>query len=1009
MATMQRLIGLTIGLSLITAAMPIAPIPAVVAATPAPSMRLKSLLDQAERYRQRQQFKRAITIYRQGLPLLPKASNWKLKSRLLFRLGNSYRRDQQYGQAIPYLKQALDIYQANNHLFSEAYTLRSIGLSYRSEGNYDAALKYLKQAQTAFFKQTDRFWQLNSLYDLGNIYAQRQEHHLTVSTFQQALAINRSVKQVNYQGELLYKIAIAQHRLKQFDAAIANYKASIPITQFDRYKIGAHFYLGKIYYDRAEYQTTIRYLNEGLKLARRTKHQDKQLQLLYDLGTTYNRLGNPQKAAPLLRKSLQLAQTLQAKGYEQSSLQALGNMLRQRGQYAESIAYTTQSLQLAQQLQRPNGIQGSRISLGLAHYYLGDYKQAERYYLQVLHDAKAQQNLAMEGRVHGNLGLLYRQTNNRSKALQHSQQSLRIARQLNDSTEVASTLLDLGLLYDQFGQIDQAITHYLTALDIAQTIEHKVLSGRLYGNLGMIYRRQGDLGKAQQFMRSSIAIAQQTGDRREQGVGLSNLGLILLDAKQYAAAEQSLRSSIRLWEQQRAELNRHDQYNTVDRQKITLFERQAHSYRHLQMALVKQHKATAALAVAEQARTHALVDLMARKQSGSAVALGEQPDINIQQLKQIARDQQATIVEYSLISQTNLLIWVIQPNGQVNLRQVNPTIADQGDLKTITRNTRNAIGVRSRRQPRQPNRGSTSIASPTQSLHSILIQPIADLLPRDPAQHVVFIPHQSLFTVSFAALKDAQGKYLIDQHTIRTAPSIQVLGLTQRSANQGSSSSATRNQSLFEQALIVGNPQMPTIVTRNNQGEYRETLQSLPYAETEAKQIAKLINSQPLIGDQATKDVVVQRMRQAKLIHLATHGLLDDFQDLGIPGAIALAPNGTGQPNDGILTTDELTNTQFPLQAELVVLSACDTGQGNITGDGVIGLSRSFLAAGVPSLVVSLWAVDDQSTTVLMTEFYRQLKTTPDRAAALRQAMLKTREKYPNPYDWAAFSLVGQP
>ncbi|BAZ48475.1 WD-40 repeat-containing protein [Nostoc sp. NIES-4103] len=96
------------------------------------------------------------------------------------------------------------------------------------------------------------------------------------------------------------------------------------------------------------------------------------------------------------------------------------------------------------------------------------------------------------------------------------------------------------------------------------------------------------------------------------------------------------------------------------------------------------------------------------------------------------------------------------------------------------------------------------------------------------------------------------------------------------------------------------------------------------------------------------------------------------------------------------------------LNAELVVLSACETGQGKITGDGVIGLSRSLIAAGVPSVVVSLWSVDDKSTKLLMTEFYRQMQQNPNKATALRQAMLLTMKQYPQPKYWAAFTLIGE-
>ncbi|MDX2098250.1 MAG: CHAT domain-containing protein, partial [Leptolyngbyaceae cyanobacterium bins.59] len=142
-------------------------------------------------------------------------------------------------------------------------------------------------------------------------------------------------------------------------------------------------------------------------------------------------------------------------------------------------------------------------------------------------------------------------------------------------------------------------------------------------------------------------------------------------------------------------------------------------------------------------------------------------------------------------------------------------------------------------------------------------------------------------------------------------------------------------------------------------------------------------------------------------IHLATHGLLDEMGNTSFPGAIALGPNGS-KPNDGLLTAEELLDPALKLKADLVVLSACDTGQGRITGDGVIGLSRSFITAGVPSVVVSLWAVPDAPTAELMTRFYQNLQQGQNKAQALRQAMLDTQKGFPDPRSWAAFTLIGE-
>ena len=158
-------------------------------------------------------------------------------------------------------------------------------------------------------------------------------------------------------------------------------------------------------------------------------------------------------------------------------------------------------------------------------------------------------------------------------------------------------------------------------------------------------------------------------------------------------------------------------------------------------------------------------------------------------------------------------------------------------------------------------------------------------------------------------------------------------------------------------------------------GRELQKLSSLPGAEVEAKQVAEILDTQPLLGAAATEPTIVQRMTRAKIIHFATHGLLDDINSISSPGAIALTSAGE---EDGFLTTGEIMERfaleeAAPLKAELVVLSACDTGRGDIKGEGVMGLSRAFIAAGVPSLVVSLWKVPDEATKDLMVEFYSNL------------------------------------
>jgi CHAT domain-containing protein len=253
--------------------------------------------------------------------------------------------------------------------------------------------------------------------------------------------------------------------------------------------------------------------------------------------------------------------------------------------------------------------------------------------------------------------------------------------------------------------------------------------------------------------------------------------------------------------------------------------------------------------------------------------------------------------------------------------------------------------------------------------------------------------------------------------------------------------------------LIVGNPvEMPSL-TPDDLTEV-PPLPPLPGAEREAAAIARLLNTEPLLRQQATEATVVAQMPRQSILHLATHGLLNldsRLNEFGLPvdedaptaadanvvvtpgavivgenvfvggndaavalarervvkfsapGVLALAPGGG---EDGWLTAAG-NRCELDLQADLVVLSACDTGRGRITGDGVVGLTRAFLSAGADTVIVSLWQVPDDATAALMVAFYEALAETGDKAAALQQAMVATRAQFPDPRNWSAFVLVG--
>uniref|UniRef100_UPI0026095C1C CHAT domain-containing protein n=1 Tax=Mastigocoleus sp. MO_188.B34 TaxID=3036635 RepID=UPI0026095C1C len=525
-------------------------------------------------------------------------------------------------------------------------------------------------------------------------------------------------------------------------------------------------------------------------------------------------------------------------------------------------------------------------------------------------------------------------------------------------------------------------------------------------NLGNTYYRLGDYPKAIQYHHQSLAISKKIGNPLGQANSLNNLGFAHKQLKQYETAEKNFRQAILIWEDIRSYLRHKD-----DNFKISIFEEQARTYRLLQEVLVAQKQPQQALVISEQGRNRALVEILWRRINQKPEGKLIPPAPNLAQIQQVARKQNATLVEYSIVFDHQLYIWVVPPHGEIQFRPVPlPKDISLQELVKITRE--NQLDIRGRgndHSPTKQNHSQDNSTNRLKQLHQILIKPIADLLPQDEEQRVIFIPHQELFLVPFVALQDEKGKYLIEKHTILTAPSIQALSLTEPK-QQAQQKQNTPTLPRGKEALIVGNPTMP----KGGVGKELQPLPQLPGAEKEANNIARKLSTKALIGDQATESTIVQKMASAKLIHLATHGLFDGTNAIGSPGAIALTPSGK---DDGFLTTVEIMErfglpNQQKLQAELVVLSACDTGRGDIKGEGVVGLSRAFMASGVPTLVVSLWKVPDAQTATLMNHFYTNIYTHDmDKAKAMREAMLtmiRDNDGDPYPRNWAAFTVIGK-
>ncbi len=821
-----------------------------------------------------------------------------------------------------------------------------------------------------------------------------------ISSSGSSTAIAQSIDERKAEGDRLFEQGLQHHWDGQFQQAIESFQQAAKIYQEigdHRGRISALFYLGGVYYAIGEIYSrqgrhlqALDYYQQSLTLAIKIGDRVGEAVTLGRIGLAYHGLGQFVQALESYQKDLAIHRELtnqpqegiiyeirQTSDYlnhteldnrrgEGRILQQIAGVYSNLGRDALALEQLQQALTIARETGDREGEATALSSLSAVYMNLMQYSEALEQSQQALAIAKELGSPTMIGANLSNIGAIYITLERYPEALEYQQQALSVARAYGIRSGEAMVLMNIGAVYDKLQQYPQSLDSYQQALVISREIRGRVIEGALLEAIGSIFLKSGQFLKAEKTLLEALSVI------------------------------ESLRDS---------------ELSDID--KVSLYDTQRGIYAGLQQVLIAQNRPDSALEISERGRVRAFVELLSSQFSNipNNDSSPRQVSPSVADIRRIAQMQNATLVHYSLPNADKLYIWLIKATGEIHFQSVD--IKNLKFLTDLVSSSREAIGVRNPSEPativpelkpEAQQRQQAQQRQKLQQLHQLLIEPIAQYLPSNPDERVIFIPQGELFLVPFPALVDAQGKYLIEKHTILTAPSIEVLDLTRQQRQSTAANSGSPIQG--DNVLVVGNPIMPKVW--NPAKGIEEQLSSLPGAEEEAVTIAKAFATKPLLWEQATETTVAQQMPEARIIHLSTHGLLEygNPQDSGardVPGAIALSPSSK---DDGLLTSAEIL--QMKLKAELVVLSACDTGRGRITGDGVIGLSRSLITAGVPSVIVSLWSVPDAPTADLMSEFYRQWQQNPDKAKALRQAMLITMQNHPNPRDWAAFTLIGE-
>ena len=711
------------------------------------------------------------------------------------------------------------------------------------------------------------------------------------------------------------------------------------------------------------------------------------------LGNAYSSLNEFEKAIECHQQALGIAKEVGKKDSEGAAYTNLGNAFHRISDFKTAIEFHQKALSIAKEIGQEDSKGAAYTYLGNAYHSLSDFKTALEFCEKALSLAENTGNKESEGGAYFNLGSAFLSQRNFQKAIEKFQQALDIATETGNKDLENFAYANLANAHFCLGVFETALEYYQKVLKYFKETGNKYSMAIAHHNLGSVYSSFGEFKKGITHIQEALNIAEDYKNKPLAEMAYLVLGRNFSELGDLPKAERFCESSIKLFEEMRFLLHDKDELKIIFRNKRS-------AYALLWNVQLLQGKTVEALVTAERGRAQALVDLL-ESQYGVKSTQQEEGMKRISDMSSYI----SSITMFIAEDHKDVNLWVLRKGNKwhfMGTKKIDLT------LECLTDKAYKKIGAtglakcedRSFRDSEDetteklPDRGtdekeltsSENDCDPIKALYDVVIYPISHLIDDN---ELIIVPDGSSFLIPYAALLDQNSRYLSETLRIRLAPSLTSLRLL---------AECPEGRHSTTRALLVGNPWTETVRIKG------EKIPQLPGAEEEVKMIGEILNVEPLIGKNATKDQVLRKLNSVSLVHIAAHGSVER-------GEILLSPNhgSSKRPKeeDFLLTMTDVLNAK--LDAKLIVLSCCHSGRGKITAEGVVGIARAFLGAGARSVIASLWAIDDKATLAFMRHFYKHLVKGQTASKSLHEAMKMMREsddfnavKY-----WAPFMLIG--
>lgn len=910
--------------------------------------------------------------------------------------------------------------------------------AYRS-GSIEKALVYAQRlADRLETEQPDTAAHAEALLRLGLIHARREDHVRAIEPIETAVEIMSFPRVDDALVRAMTDLGIVLENATQYDSALSRFTVAADLSEkinLPELRAAQYLNIGRIYDLRlSRYAEAVDAYERALKIYRESDNHEKIAESLVNIGRCHRLMGNFSEADRHYREAMALIDDTGTP----SSLRYLTILMEQannawfQGRYEEAFRLQRRVYLGAE----TGGFAGLRVmalnTSGLIWWTLGNYDRAVTELRQALKTAQSLKIRKDEiATTLNNIGLIHRDIGEYEEALTVFDQALAIDMEIGSQWAIAYDYRNQGLTWLKRNQPEIALPLFEQSYAISSAIGNQINAAKALLGLGNAQIDLENFAEAETTFTRALGLSRSMMLKETEWRSLFGLAKIRLefynDAKE---AERHLREAIEVIEGLRAEMK-------IEALRESFLENKLSVYEALVLLLANQDRPAEAFEIAERSRARNFIDLLGNQpltlgdaaeqalfekiglirseieQLESMLAGATRPEEQkayADRLESLKNDEDSTLLDIqalnpqltSLVSVTpvdaadvlktlvpgvalasyyvtddEILCWVLTPghparreNGKIRLVRIP---ADKTALEQEVLTYRRIL------QNLEPFEKYAA------GLYSRLVAPLLPYM--DDVKTLGIIPHGPLHYLSFATLFDGD-RFLIDTHALFYLPSASILeyALSKQTAS---------NKKKLE-VLAVGNPDLG------------DPILDLPFAEQEVHAIGwnfPIITI--LTREKATRDWIVDNIDRFDIVHIASHGEFDPVNPL--LSALKLAqPEGTdvlAGAHAGDLSARDIFG--LTIRAELVVLSACQTGLGKISaGDDVVGLNRSFLYAGTHAVISSLWRVSDVSTAVLIKSFYRRYMEL-NKAESIRDAMRHVKSRYPHPGYWGAFTLVG--